>query len=519
MSASFDARPRFSFQAKITLTLAAVAGVDRVFWDQHWGSTLGLAALALAVCALVLHREVCRDRAALIAAAAAGAFALVLIDRPSPLAWLMFWTSLTLAVLLPRARFDDAWRWFQRLVFHSVVAVFGPLIDVLRLVKLRRKTTRRPVTALIATLALPLIGGAVFLTLFHEANPIISDMMGDLRLPQVSVFRATFWGLVVVTVWGVFRPRRLRNPLRLADPDAKHGLPGVSIASVTLSLLVFNALFALQNGLDIAFLWSGARLPDGVTMAQYAHRVAYPLILTALLAGLFVLAALRPGSPTGENRMIRRLVTFWVAQNVFLVASSILRTLDYIDAYSLTWMRIAALAWMGLVALGLVLIVWRLLRGKSAAWLINANALAAMVVLAVSSAVDYDAIAAAWNIRHAREMGGHGVALDLCYLNEMGPPALVALAELDRLPSPPVFADRVRAVRQDVTYKAQLDQAHDYGWTWRDQRRLARATAIAPPPPARFSGRLCDGGLVPPAKIEPPPAPTAPSPLTSGPPS
>jgi hypothetical protein len=471
----------------------------------------------LTVCALALHREIRRDRAALLAAAAAGAFTLVLIDRPGLLAWLMFWTALTLAVLLTRARFDDAWRWFQRLVFHSVVAVFGPMLDSLRLLKLRRKTTRRPVTALIATFALPLIGGAVFLTLFHEANPVISDLMGDLRLPHISIFRAAFWGVVVVTVWGVLRPRWLRKPLRLTDPKAQPLLPGVSVAEVTLSLLVFNALFALQNGLDIAFLWSGARLPDGVTMAQYAHRGAYPLIVTALLAGLFVLAALRPGSLTGENRTIRRLVTFWVAQNVFLVASSILRTLDYIDAYSLTEMRIAALAWMGLVAVGLVLIVWRLLRGRSAAWLINANAMAAGLLLASSSMLDFNTIAATWNVRHAKEVGGHGVALDLCYLDHMGgAAALLPLMELEQRPLPPGFRDRVRVIRRDTLAALIENQSDWHGWVWRDARRLAYAKAVLLPSEliAERTEHDCSGAQSSPL-TPPSPNPTTPSPLTS----
>ena len=65
---------------------------------------------------------------------------------------------------------------------------------------------------------------------------------------------------------------------------------------MTLSLAAFNLIFALQNGLDIFFLWSGAPLPEGMTLAEYAHRGAYPLIATALLAGLFVLVTMRPRS-------------------------------------------------------------------------------------------------------------------------------------------------------------------------------------------------------------------------------
>jgi hypothetical protein len=519
MSYAYSARPRFSFAAKIALTLAGVVAGDWLFWDQPWGSTLGGAALAMSLGVFALHREIRRDRAALIAAAAAGALALVLIDRPAALAWLMFWTALTLAVLLPRARFDDAWRWFQRLAFHAFVATVGPLLDALLLRRLRRKARRAPLREAVSAVALPLVGGAVFLALFHMANPVISHALENFRLPVPNLLRAIFWGGIVVTLWGVLRPRRLTTPMRLTDAQSTRLAPGVTVVSVTLSLLVFNALFALQNGLDIAFLWSGAPLPDGVTMKEYVHRGAYPLIATAILAGLFVLVALRPGTATGQSPLIRRLVVAWVIQNFLLVASSALRTLEYIDATLLTSLRIAAIAWMGLVALGLGLILWRVLRGKSAAWLINTNALAAYLVLMISSALDFDAFAAAWNVRHAHEVGGRGAELDLCYLYQMGSPALIPLAELEKRPLSAAFAERVHSVRQDLTAKVRREQSRDWrAVTWRDQRRLNRARAIAGESfPAEDNGRRCDGYPYP--SPQPTAATEAPSPLTSSQPS
>jgi hypothetical protein len=86
-----------------------------------------------------------------------------------------------------------------------------------------------------------------------------------------------------------------------------------------------------------------------------------------------VLVTTRPGTPIADSRLIRRLVYLWIGQNVFLVASTMLRTVDYIEAYLLTELRIEALLWMALVALGLVLICVRLSLGKTSAWLINAN--------------------------------------------------------------------------------------------------------------------------------------------------
>jgi hypothetical protein len=269
---------------------------------------------------------------------------------------------------------------------------------------------------------------------------------------------------------------------------------------VTASLLLFNGLFALQNGLDIAYLWSGAALPQGMTLAQYAHRGAYPLIATALLAGLFVLVFLRPGSATAQARWPRVLVTAWVAQNLFLVASTALRTLDYLEVYSLTRLRIAALAWMALVAVGLALICWRLLRGKSSSWLINANALAAGIVLVACSVLDLGAVAAAWNVRHAREVGGGAVALDICYLRQLNGAAVVSLAELERQPLPVLFHERVVSTRRAITADLLRRQSDWRGWRWRDARRLARVHALVGPetPPRQGEpGRSCAAPLPP----------------------
>jgi hypothetical protein len=305
------------------------------------------------------------------------------------------------------------------------------------------------------------------------ANPVIANGLAQIVIPPLDGLRASFWVFIFIAVWSVLRPRYLRRPKAIIENAGGH-VPGVSVISVTLSLLVFNAVFALQNGLDLAFLWSGASLPTGMTLAGYAHRGAFTLIASALLAGLFVLVALRPGSASARQPLIRFLVILWVAQNVFLVASSILRTLDYIEVYSLTRLRIAALAWMGLVAIGLMLICWRLLRAKSSAWLVNANVLSAGVVLVASCVVDLGAVAANWNIAHAREMGGPGAALDVCYLENLGDSGVVSLAELEQRPLPRSLLARVTRVRAERQADLDRRQADWHTWTARGMRRLER---------------------------------------------
>jgi hypothetical protein len=491
---------RFSFARKILLAAALVALADHLFFFQRAGSTLGLFAAALLIAILLAAPAIGRSRPALIASAAALAFVAVLGDDPSLLAAFLFLTAAALAALLPRTKaFDDGWRWTKRLLLHGVLSVLGPLLDWGRLRAARSRRGRARLAAALPLLALPVLGTALFLALFSAANPIIAEAFERLDLLAAvggfSIARLLFWLGVALLVWSFLRPPRIL----LAPRTVREGelvLPGVSPASIALSLAAFNLLFALQNGLDIAFLWSGAPLPGDMSLAEYAHRGAYPLIATALLAGLFVLVTLRPGTPTAESALVRRLVYAWIAQNVVLVASTMLRTLDYIEAYSLTRLRIAALIWMALVAVGLVLICVRIWRGKSGPWLINANLAVALIALSLCSAVDLGAVAARWNVRHAREVGGAGVRLDLCYLNKLGPSALLPLIELESRPIGPRFRERVSWTRNLIMDRLATSQGDWRGWTFRNARRSAEAKRlVAQRRLPRFSAdvRDCDG--------------------------
>lgn len=514
-----------SLRVKIAGLFALLSVADGLFFVRNGaGSGLGAFALACIAVLAIARPAIGRNGHAVVASLLAAGFGLILLDDGDPLALLLFAGAFASAALLPRTRFVDAGTWALRLIAHGATTPFAIPLDLGRLGRLPR-AKRGGLRAAIPLLALPVAGGAVFLALFAQANPLIADALSAFSLPPLdeSTFaRVALWGILAVLLWSAFRPRAVRwttgSPQTANQPAhqaAHRPLAGVSPASVTLSLVVFNAIFAVQNALDVAILWSGAGLPAGMTLAAYAHRGTDPLIATALLAGLFVLVALRPGSPT-DTPPIRRLVTVWVAQNIFLVASAAWRTLDYIDAYSLTRLRIAALAWMTLVAVGLALIVWRLLRGRSAAWLINANTFAAGVVLSLAAAVDLGAVAAHWNVRHAREVGGRGAALDLCYLNQLGPSALTALAELEGRKLQPNFRNRVRRVRLSVFDETLFGQS-DGDWTWRNARRL-RTVGTSPNAVPMVEGTDyligCDGGINPPASpplptftVAPPPAP------------
>ncbi|MEL7728091.1 DUF4173 domain-containing protein [Citromicrobium bathyomarinum] len=499
---AIPAKARFAFLAKGAACLGLLALSDVLFYGYQGGSLIGLFALAWLVALVLVRPAVRRGLGGCVAIFTALLFALTLIHDPSLLGVALFFVAIGTVALLPRHSFDHAGRWGLRLGALGLRAPVGPVDDLLRVSRLPGRRGWSAL-AILLQLALPLIGGGIFLALFAHANPVLGSALGTIRLPGLGTLfpHAVLIAFTLVLVWPTLRPRAMRFA---SDHEAVNArLPDLSVTTMLLTLVAFNAVFALENALDIAFLWSGAALPEGVTLADYAHRGAYTLIATALMAGLFVLVALQPGSAAARNPTVRRLVLLWIVQNVFLVASSVLRLFDYIDAYSLTVLRIAALMWMGLVATGLVLICWRFMTRRSAAWLINANAIAAALVLTGASIVDLGAVAARWNVDHL-----HGPAqLDLCYLSRQGSSALIPLIELRDAPVSAAMRDRAVYLSAEEYADLARRQANWQAWTWRGERRLAVAEALLDgdtrqPLPAPH-GRHCDGALRPP----PPPSP------------
>jgi len=165
----------------------------------------------------------------------------------------------------------------------------------------------------------------------------------------------------------------------------------------------------------------------------------------------------------------------------------------YVELTELTRLRVASTVWFLLVGLGLFYIIWRIVRARSNAWLVNANALTALVILYPCCFINFDGMIANFNVRHCAEFGGEGSPLDVEYFEELGTPALAALDSVrDKLPQP-WRKEKARKVSDSLHAQLAADMKDWRSWTWRRQRtaegsRAAEwAAAHAPQPPPQAS--------------------------------
>lgn len=465
-----------------------VAAADFLFYDRAVGISAMVFIALLAVSVAMVNPTQPSRETQLASLGILSASLMPIVESFSALSLGSSLAGLSIYTLMMTGRFHGDG--LGRLVRMSWQLTSGPaqfwsVLKTSQRLKQRADWSTMDRRAMLSWIA-PLSLGLVFVALFAAANPLIETLLASIEFGNparsLDFARVLFWIVFLGLTWSFVRIRSCPNTTRPTALIAS--LAGRTTgsdaeflfgpAAALRSLLVFNAIFAIQSGLDIAYLWGGVRLPDGMSYAAYAHRGAYPLILTALLAALFVLVIMRPGSSNENTPLIRSLVYLWVGQNVLLVASSILRLDLYVAVYSLTFLRVAAFIWMFLVALGLLLIVARIALRQSNQWLVSMNLITLGLMLHGCGFVDFRNLIATYNIEQSREVSGYGAPLDIEYLCSLGPYAVPAIDALLATDSTSRIRNRSIlkncASRNAGRHRANMDDWR--AWSYRGWRLL-----------------------------------------------
>lgn len=473
---TFLSYPASRTSCKALTCAGLVALADFLFYNPyHLGWVLGLFVGAVLAAVIIYNPLTLRDLPGKLLAGLTLLLVFSIIETPNMLNIMLSLICLMgLALRHGTLLQQDTLRWLRLLSTYCIRGWVRIVADGSRWTVLKNRYRKQGITAsLVTMLLLPICFTLVFILLFSQANPVIGQWMGTFGwqgiLGLFSPLRWMFWLVMAAACWAFIRPRTKRWYSVEAMPKYRTTLTDVFFnpRSVTLSLVVFNLLFFFQNILDVAFLWRGLALPEGLTHAEYAHQGAYPLVATALLAAVFVLVALRPVKTTGDSPFIRHLIYLWVGQNIFLVGSAASRLMNYIGDYSLTYLRVAAFIWMGLVACGLLLIIARIYWNKTGKWLVNANLSLLFCVLYVCSFINFGSMIGYYNVQHCKEVTGKGSYLDTWYFYELGPASLPALRWFY---AHAAYSPNVYNAILSLEHRLDTNRQNWRSWTYRNAR-------------------------------------------------
>ncbi|MEQ8823773.1 MAG: DUF4173 domain-containing protein [Filomicrobium sp.] len=489
----------------VVAVVALIVIGDAIFYTSvDLGWTAGAFAALLLIATVLLNPRLVHSKAGIVLTVLLLGLCLSFVESPTTLATTLLMFGLAALALADRphisARF---WTWAEASLMMLVQGFLRPLIDAgialgsIKTIKLPSRGRE-----IVSTWFFPVGLSLVFLLMFAAGNPIIAKWLEPLQwfeqinfqLPEEA--RIALWLVLGFACWIFLRAAPFFVPPERATkstartPDEVRVLPALTPETIIRAMVLFNAVFAIQNGLDLHYMWGGGKLPEGVTYASYVHSGTHPLIASALLAGAVVLLAFPSNATEKPSRWAYLLMYVWIAQNVFLILSAMQRMALYVDAYSLTYLRIAAVVWMGLVASGLVLIVLRIMLSKSSRWLVNANILALIVVAYVSCFVDFARYIADYNVANSRELGGRAVALDVKYLGRIGTSSLPALYKYHA--TLPVGSAKWKRTNRKIEQleKQLLRRKSDWrAWTYRSDRLIREIKPNAAPKTPESTGR------------------------------
>jgi hypothetical protein len=174
-----------------------------------------------------------------------------------------------------------------------------------------------------------------------------------------------------------------------------------------LSLIVLftllNIMLLLINVGDFNTILLNGKLPQGIKHSDFVHNGVASLIFSIIFAICIIMYFLRNDLNFQKgNRFFKSLVLLWILQNILMLISTCWRNHIYISEYTLTHLRIGVYVWLVLAFIGLILTAVKIIYNKSNWFLVRSNFSAWILVLVLSSSVDWDLTIARYNLQNKK---------------------------------------------------------------------------------------------------------------------
>lgn len=470
-----------------TATLREVAGIlipvaittaltDFLFWDGHFGISVGLFFAALGFLLFLQHQRRPGFRSWAFAAllGATCVQSAIATSLSNVLAASML--SLALAGEVFQPQLGGLWARVSETLYGLLSAParwLGLSVranHALTTVRDGMDVTARAVFGfkmLLPALVLLAIFGSIFATghavfgdLLQRASRAVIDFWSNLN---ITPLRVVCWGLFATAALGLFHGTRAPETPRWwtkTVPRFTRADPRLGVWQTAMALLAVNVLFCFVNTLDAMFLWHQSAPPAGVNASEFVHSGVNSLIAAVVLSAVIIAGMFQQSDPAGSNGWLKALAHLWVLQNFVLLASVLRRLMFYTEAYLLTERRVYVACFCALVAVGFLLLAWFVQRRRSFNWLLGQNVVATFALFFLLQFADVAGGVAQYNVARWKT----GAALDLDYLAQLGPTAWPELIHVARDTRNPTVAANARQMLLNMAAEHRPDDWRAFQW-------------------------------------------------------
>ncbi|MCD4791822.1 MAG: DUF4173 domain-containing protein [Bacteroidales bacterium] len=313
----------------------------------------------------------------------------------------------------------------------SFVTSFQLIGDYIKLEKKSSKRVKKTLKFIKLTL-IPLIVLYVFYWIFKFANPIFDKLsdrffiaIGDwIRMIFKDISFAeimfTIWGFITVG-WFIYKMKKdyvvheeknhnesiIRKRKKKSINKYMHCRFGLKqllkneFRTGIIMIVLVNILLLIINVIDISTIWLNFKYTAAIDLKQFVHEGTYLLILSILLSIGIMIFFFRKNLNFYPNVKTLKIVSYvWIAQNVILLTSVIIRNSHYINYFGLAYKRIGVFFFLALVIFGLITLYLKIKNKKTTYWLIKINSWAVYIGFVLFAVPDWDIIIAKHNLNH-----------------------------------------------------------------------------------------------------------------------
>ena len=274
---------------------------------------------------------------------------------------------------------------------------------------------------------IPLVLVGLFIRLYSQANEIFSRIMAKFFskfefiiewiqdfLPKLNVF----W--IINFIIGFYIARFLFQGIRkekslerekglniniqrkFKKPIKFYGMKLLNENKAGIFLFAaLNCILLFLNIIDVQYVWMNFSF-TGEALRDFVHEGTYNLIVSIILGAFIVLYFFRGNlNFLKSNVWLKRLSVVWIAQNVFLTLSVLMRNYHYINHFNRAYKRIGLIFFCLLIIWGLVIVGQKVYKARSLYFLSTRLMVAVSCIFFISAPWDWAKIITKYNLNHS----------------------------------------------------------------------------------------------------------------------
>ncbi len=420
-----------------------------LFYRQGFGANFFVFSACLIAFLAIEKPQLLQSRKWLFAASIAFISSLSMILHGN---YLGFWATIVSLSVLSGLSYDPL-QTIAVSLFNAGFSYFTAGINMILEMIFARKSDSQasPIarnTRYIVISILSILITSFFVMLYASANQLFKDFINRINLDFISFSWLIFTFVGFLLVLGFFYHRQHKA---LTDVDHNSGdeltlqedlkndffselisFENEAFLSIIL-LSLLNLVILVVNILDSGLLLNKAMVQSS-SLCELVHNGVDTLIFSILCAMALILVFFRSRLNFHKNILpIKILAAAWMAQNAYLVFTTLCKNYLYISEYQLTYRRIGVYFYLGMTLIGLITILIKIFRKKSNWYLIRKNSWAALLILCVSSLINWDGLITSYNIADQRANRHPASMEDLMDLPANNLPELIQYALSDSL--------------------------------------------------------------------------------------